>query len=1229
MNRNINGKEYHFPQLASIVEKCINGQKQGEVILILGKPGSGKSVFLAQLYEAIKDTIESLTAIRAEKLDSGVTAQKVFEVFNTTRYSDKPKVLIIDSLDVLAYTRREELQAWLNCIDKLKTMQGITIICASREFEANNLYPLNEQSWSEKISISQLSSDFIEDVLSDFHVDFMVLSQKFQVFLTTPLHLFHAVEILKNNNNLSNISSLNDLFSKLATRMGLTSHEYEMLSGFANDMIKKRTVELSFQLYRPELIDQLKKLNTEKPAITAFLEINEKNEKLSFTHQTLIDFFAAFDIVNNQQTIYKFVIVNNQSLFIRPTLYHILKFLRKDSENTLIRQLNEIFLDQTNKIRIHVKTAIISNIASWEQPSERETDYILQLLSNDIHNRDIILISFFNNNQNPDWYYALKDKYILPTLQNKNDNDLGFRLILQFLKNIAHSLKTEIFEITDLLLQKNDEFNDIFFYRLSKILSGIEDDPDFNKKYLDFINRFVQKASKNGFNGYVLTEICVRLAKYFPEEGLSLFILCLKNELNRKNKREIVENYQKFLPGVYKKTPYHVLNPFTDFFEQYISEDYENFKIYDYPFTLLFAQNHAYFGLENLYVWYKNNVLDFTKNISEESQLLINKLADSKWNTQKQLSILCKLNNPQIYINDLFTFLRDIFKHGKRNIYHELYLQILNNIFSFFGEAQQNEITYIIFDIKCDDQSDIEYWMWAGLNMIPKKFHTDIIKSKIKELKDKYSFAEYKYIPQIRETSCQAVTSKYSKKYIETLEQDALYTFLIENKDLTESWDFDNDEVYGGIEHLASEVAKVFADTPSKYKKIIEKITLEANINIYTRSFFYSVDINKFDSNDINWLIDLINSVNQREELNHSMARCIEKIADKLNSDQLENLKNTITLLCNSTDPQRDKFLESRRKGYDNDAITEGINSTRGIMAFNLIRLIYKFNDKEWLKILLVKLSNDPTINVRASIVRYLPFALKPLGWKDCFSIFKNAFEKGPEEYSEAIIYFLKDVPKENFHDLDPIFEKFNQKIQTNLGKTYCSLMALFYLQKLINLDQFLYIFNNPKLDEKNKSESIRIIANHMDQTEFIDLGISIFANILETMNNVPANFSIIFRIVNPEDLVKVEPIINKILSKSQIDAHIIHFMLEYLGKCLLIDAVKTFEILEKLLSVLEKDCSRIDFYITHSESPLRIINTIFECYPQYEDRALKVFDKLIALGWRGTEEYLKEIDRL
>ena len=71
-------------------------------------------------------------------------------------------------------------------------------------------------------------------------------------------------------------------------------------------------------------------------------------------------------------------------------------------------------------------------------------------------------------------------------------------------------------------------------------------------------------------------------------------------------------------------------------------------------------------------------------------------------------------------------------------------------------------------------------------------------------------------------------------------------------------------------------------------------------------------------------------------------------------------------------------------------------------------------------------------------------------------------------------------------------------------------------------------------------------------------------------------------------------------------------------------------KLLEKILLNVGDDFYNIRDFIpgSHSKAPLDIINTVLECYPEFEDRAMKALDKLIKIGWEGVKDYLHAFDR-
>jgi hypothetical protein len=105
---------------------------------------------------------------------------------------------------------------------------------------------------------------------------------------------------------------------------------------------------------------------------------------------------------------------------------------------------------------MHIKTAILANIASWHDPTIEEGKFLLRLFKEPV-NGQISAIQFFNSGPNSDWFNVLKDIYILAILNNGNDSDIEYRMILSFLIRIAKDKPPEILDISESIL--NQDYN--------------------------------------------------------------------------------------------------------------------------------------------------------------------------------------------------------------------------------------------------------------------------------------------------------------------------------------------------------------------------------------------------------------------------------------------------------------------------------------------------------------------------------------------------------------------------------------------------------------------------------------------------------------------------------------------------------------------------------------------------------------------------------------------------
>lgn len=1249
MLREIVGEQYFYPKVNEIVSSALR-LEEGRVILLVGQPGSGKSVFMGQLYDAFHNKkVDYLTAIRAEFLEEKNRPKDVYELFEKVKNEDKPKILILDSLDVLAYSRRKELQDWLFYVDKLKNIKGMTVLCASRSFEAEHLYPMNQQKWSKKVNIELLPEEFVNKVFNKLRYDYGSISPRLREFLRIPLQLRIATDIIQNKGDPRNIYTLQGFYARLFELLNISTSEMNMLTMLAEQMIHDRTTHLSFPTINLQLLENIKKM--ERPGLLAIIHVDSKNQRLSFSHQTLIDYFVAWKVINEDKSIVDFVFEHNQSLFIRPTLRHILGFLRSSSKKRLFEELSNLFFEKDmgkkigfnqrrGKLRMHIKTAVLADVASWDKPTVEEGKFLLRLFR-EAEDSQFLLTQFFYVAPNADWYDTLKDLYILPILNSKDDLDIEYRLVLSFLATVTKNKAQEILDITSLLLTK--EYNrtlEWFFHRVSDDLHGVELDNSLKEKYANFLEQTIRKYFIRWY--YEVRVFCTRIARYFPKKGLKLYFDFVMKELQDGSKKikapqgSLTESFRHVVPGIYEKIPFEVLSSATEFFEQTLSESYSGERtIPDWPAELLYSRHAQRFGLDAFYEWYKEKILEFCTNLSEKAKQMIKKLQKSRWESQRQLSMLCKLEKASYYKDDILNYIEKILESNleDKTMYDqsELFLRLLERGFEVITPEKREEVMTTILNLKFDDELQIRVWIWKPLHHIPKRFRTMVVKRRLKEIQKKYNFEkEYKYRPPFISTGVQEVQPPVPVDMLRGKTPKELYKFLVENRDLKERWDFEENKPFGGVEELAQVTAGVFLEDLKKYKDIIEKLAKDPANDEYIAWLFSALSQKGVIKEYMNWTIGIIASVYRRGRLQLGIVRYLRKIIDNISKDQLDRLRYILLDLSKAKDPEEDKFFEYRKQGYSNDALTEGINSTRGVLSEVVIILLRRFKENYLIGIL-DTLSNDKTISVRAALVRYLPYAIESMGWNKCFAVFSNAFQKGPEEYSALIPEFLQYVPKDKFNQLKEILDKMKEKRESNLGEALATIMTIYYLRGIYSEEALIGLLKDEQMIDKGKEESFSTLSNQVRFEANVDKCLKIINNLLDQEDVLKGKVSILFMQARIEDLRKFVTIIEKIIKKPKIRGESLYFIFEYLEKCILVDPLEVFSLLEKVLSNVGNDFYNVVDFIpaSHSKAPINIINTILECYPEEEDRALRALDKLIELRWEGVDEYLRAFDRL
>lgn len=831
MNKDIKGFSFQAPLLDTISELCLNpSDKEGRALLIYGVPGSGKSVFLSQLYRLLEDKIDFLTAIRAE-LSNENDPEEVIKLFKEAESIAEPKVLILDSLDVLASGRMPELHRWLYCLNKLRKMPFVTAVCACRSFEAEHLYPLNIQDWSQKYPLELPDNEWIRKVIESTDYPREKISDNLLGALRVPLHLRLEVDILGKKGKISDTETIQSLYTKLFELHSLGEDESSLLGQVADKMVENKSVQIPLACItvpNQQLINNIVR--------AGIIGISDSN--VSFFHQTLVDFILARDIINKGKSLRDFLLEYKQSIFVRPIIRHILILLRPIPRK-LIEELEQIFLDEGSPpMRTHTKVGILANMASWPDPTEQETLFLLRIF--ETQGGSSLMSQFFARIPHKGWFPKLKDRSLIPSLKEEG---IKKSVSLSYIQAIAKDYPNEVLDIAlELLTQKPSRELEFFFFRLFDTMDQTKLAPSEKEKYGDLIERIVQGGFIEWY--YEIQRLCMQLSKIDPERALSLFLYALQkesaayNDLSQRtasNANSLIStlSFLDLLYEIEKKIPLVTLLKTADFLEDIFNKSH----LQDTPDALLYEERDKWFGLDAFYEWFKNLALDFSKTFPSEAPQLIHKLKKSNWHTQRQLVYLCMLQAPQQYIGEIREHIYSILERNPDDPSPEhedqLLLQLLSLGFTYLPQVDQQRIMAKINSLSFDDDLCTKIWVWRPLHHIPESLHTPAVKERLRELDRR--FGPYRYQSPYR-ISGGHVVSPVPKTELGKMEPEALYEFLIANRNLKEyDWEAMDDVLLGGTEELASEAAGVMAEDLDKYQGIIDRLADSAENDIYLK----------------------------------------------------------------------------------------------------------------------------------------------------------------------------------------------------------------------------------------------------------------------------------------------------------------------------------------------------------------------------------------------------------
>ena len=476
-------------------------QSQNEsTTLLLGPPGSGKSALLARLGQQALELGYSVLGIKADKLEHSVSSPaRLAQQLQLPALPDacvrflatRHRVLVlIDQLDALADLvdlRSERLNVLLGLIKRLHGLPNVHVVCSCRRFEFSHDSRLATLGRNGPWTLKLPAWEEVCELLGEAGIDAKNWPEQLQESLRVPQYLKVFLQRMRGTTESQVFMSYQQMLDDLWEKKVSIQDESELLMDLAEMMGQEESFWLPIAKFeeREALITGL--------VSKGILFRPDDGPKVGFQHQTLLEHAQARAFARGYGNLTSHVLARQDGLFVRPTLWSTLSYLREAAPQTYATEMQK--LSQAD-LRLHVKYLLIEFLGHIQDPTDQEAVWLLQWLHNpEYRNKTLAAVQ-----GNPGWFERLKNVH-LPTVMRLGINEA--RAVVWMLASASHFARADCLRLIE-RHWLDDDANDPL------TLDTLRQFPDWDEQALEFACRIVARTE-------VHTNYVMRLAKSISE----------------------------------------------------------------------------------------------------------------------------------------------------------------------------------------------------------------------------------------------------------------------------------------------------------------------------------------------------------------------------------------------------------------------------------------------------------------------------------------------------------------------------------------------------------------------------------------------------------------------------------------------------------------------------------------------------------------------------------------
>lgn len=349
----------------------------GRIAALLGDPGTGKTVIMADLVDELETVGIPVVGLKADLLfDTNETdIDKAINLGSNTLLgalgesaSNGITVLVVDQVDALSLsltTRRKPLAEVRRVIYEASKNHNIRVVFSCRKYDWENDLQLTEYDGAYIERLDRLDQNEVEEVLQKEGVDKKNLSDKLVKIIRTPFYLSLFLRVCKESqvNGLTTIDELQRLYwdkvlQTEAHRQGYNNVDLvDLLSYITDKMVLSQSLVVSVATIPTPKQNDLHFLVS-----NGFLAFDSSKARVQFSHQTLFEYTFSRLFCERNQSLINILKDQHQGLFIRNTVRRVLEYQRRAVEDEYIENIKAL-LGFTNcgvVFRFHLKQLVLS-----------------------------------------------------------------------------------------------------------------------------------------------------------------------------------------------------------------------------------------------------------------------------------------------------------------------------------------------------------------------------------------------------------------------------------------------------------------------------------------------------------------------------------------------------------------------------------------------------------------------------------------------------------------------------------------------------------------------------------------------------------------------------------------------------------------------------------------------------------------------------------------------------